>query len=271
MTVGIAAIAQSEDNPYAIVAADRMVTVGDEGGVEYEDTESKIEPFLQTDQTSAVVVGAGRTMLIDEIIDSLHTIVAGEQSNITTARSAMNYVNAAYQQTIRNTISNQVFAPLGYRLEDLQDPDTHIPNEIQATVAEQAQNIRQQYQDRAQLIVAAVGNDGAGIFYVTGSDYTNASDIGYATIGTGYESASLTFIRREYDKNADYREGVFTVLEAKSQSEERQGVGQQMDMILIQAGHQQVIDDTQTLRNKLDEINRAERQARENVIEGWAP
>ncbi|MHB9286605.1 hypothetical protein ACKVMT_06150 [Halobacteriales archaeon Cl-PHB] len=269
MTVGIAAIAENDEDPYVIATADRMVTVGDEGGIEYEDTESKIEPFLQTDVATGVVVGAGRTMLIDEIIDSVHSLVAGNQQKITSARAAMEYVNHAYQQTLKSTIENQACRPLGYNLADLRDEETHIPPEIQRTIAEQSQNLRTRYEKAARFIVAAVGEDGPGIYYIAGSDYSNASDMGYAAIGTGGESAQLTFIRREYDRASSYREGVFTVLEAKTQSEERQGVGQQMDLALIQSDNIRHIEETGSLRQKLSEIKEAEREARESIMSGW--
>ncbi len=269
MTVGIAAIAENGGDPYVITAADRMVTVGDEGGIEYEDTESKIEPFLQTENASAVIVGAGRTMLIDEIVDNLHSIVAGNQQDITTARTAMHYVNAAYQQTLKITIDNQAFRPLGYELADLKDEDTFIPLEVQRTLAEQAQNMRAQYGEAVRFIVAAVGENGPGIYYIAGSDFTNASHMGYAAIGTGGDSAQLTFIRREYDRESSYKEGVFTVLEAKSHSEERQGVGQKMDMALVQSDRINRVQDTDDLRSKLGDIKSAEQDARASVMRDW--
>jgi 20S proteasome alpha/beta subunit len=271
MTVGIAAIAENDGDPNVVMAADRMVTMGDEGGIEYEDTESKIEPFVQTDTASAVVVGAGRTMLIDEVIDNLHSIVAGSQSDVDSARKAMQYVKVAYQQTLRDTIENQAFRPLGYHLEDLRDETTHIPEEIQRTLAEQAQNLRRRYGEGVRFIVGAVGPDGPGIYYVSGSDFTNATEIGYAAIGTGGTSAQLTFIRREYDKNTSFREGVFTVLEAKSHSEERQGVGRQMDIALVRSNRIYPVDDIDNLREKLNEIKFAEQEARRKVMVDWDP
>lgn len=269
MTVGIAAIAENDGDPHVVVSADRMVTVGQEGGVEYEDTESKLEPFLHTDDTCAVAVGSGHSTYIDEIMDTLQTFVAGER--IVTVREAMNYCLGAYQHVIRTTVNNRILAPLGYKLGDLKDEDVNIPPEIQRSIAEQIANYRERLSGRVNILIAGVGQDGPGVFLVSGGDFTNYTDMGYGVIGTGGDSARLTLIRRRFDRNCSLREGVFTVLEAKSQSEERQGVGQQMDMALVKQDSIRPISNSgiDELREMLDDIEEEERLARENVMEEW--
>lgn len=269
MTVGIAAIAENDDDPYVIVAADRMVTVGQQGGVEYEDTESKVEPVLHSDEACAVIVGAGPTTYIDEIVEQFRRYGAGEE--ITTTRGALRYTLAAYQQVIRDSIDNQILAPFGYRFADLNSDESSIPVEIQKTIAERILKFREAVGNRVRLLVAGVGEDGPGVFLVSGGDFTNYSDMGYTEIGTGGDSARLTMIRREYDKSASLQEGVFTVLEAKSQSEERQGVGQQMDMALVQKDSIRRLDSEAiaNLRDMLEDIEDKEQQAREKVMHQW--
>jgi 20S proteasome alpha/beta subunit len=116
-----------------------------------------------------------------------------------------------------------------------------------------------------------VGIDGAGLYTISGMDYTNHTDMGYTTIGSGTESARLTFIRRKYDEYAEHREGVFTVLEAKAQAEERQGVGVETDLLSISRDGIREYDENemQTLRQKLKRIDAEEQNARQSVMDEW--
>lgn len=172
---------------------------------------------------------------------------------------------------VRNSISNQVLSPLGYTMQDFRDESTHMPAEIQYSIMERIEELRKRIKQRVQILIAGVGTNGPGIYLISGPDYSNYTDTGYSVIGSGSSSARLTFIRRQYDSNCSMRDGVFTVLETKSQSEERQGVGHRMDMALVQPGRIKTLDETQiqNLRNKLTEIGEAERKAREKVMQEW--
>lgn len=269
MTVGIAAIAESQHNPKAIVAADRMVTIGERSGVEYEDSDSKIESFIHTDDLAAVAVGAGTSTYIDEILDTLHTYVAHPDNQPATAREAMNLALVAYKNTVQETINNQVSAAYNFDLADLRDDDVSVPNTVQKAIVNEAQNIRDETAKRVTLLVTAVGTDGAGIYRISGGDFTNFTDTGYSIIGSGADSARLTFTRRQYSKTTTKRDGLFTVLEAKRQAEERQGVGQRMDLATIEQGQIRTIDqvEEEKLAEYLDRIQLRENEARAKVME----
>lgn len=270
MTVGITAICQDEGVPKAIIAADRMVTVGNKGGIEYEDTEPKLEPFIDNDDLTAVAVGSGVSAYIDEIQRRTRHY-ADNNHDLTSKEQAREIALLAYQDTVRETINNQVLSPYGYNLTDLEDPDTSIPTEIQKEMIEGAKQIREDTGEAAQILVAAVGEDGAGLYLLSGMDYTNFSDIGYSVIGSGSGSARLTFIRREYDHGCSYHEGVLTVLEAKHQAEERQGVGRKVDIMAIGPGELEQFgaDEKTELKNDLAEIEKGEKQARESIMDSW--
>jgi len=270
MTVGIAAIAQGASSQEIIVAADRLVTVGRRGGVEYEDTSSKIEVIDQRNGLSLVAVGSGRTTLIDEIMDTARDYM-DQVGEIENARSAANILNQAYQHVVRQTVENTVLQPLGYTLQDLRDSDVDIPGHMQQSIMQATQEKRQAMRDNVQLIAAAVDQESAEIQMLAGGDFSNFTDTGYVVIGSGSDSARLTFIRRRYDPNDSTREGVFTVLEAKDQAEERQGVGQRMDIIKVGPGsvYEFSGEDKELLRDKLYEIGKREQKARTSVMEDW--
>lgn len=271
MTVGIGAIAMNDGDPHVIVSADRMVTYGQQSGVEYEDTNSKIESIISNDQVNAVAVGSGSTTYIDEVIKNIRRTISNSDQNIRRINNVLNHSLSGLKYTVQDSISNQILAPFGYSLNDLRDSDTEIPAEIQKGIFEQTANLREQIANEVHLLIAGVGVDGPGVYLLHGTDYTNFNDMGYGIIGSGSDSARLTFIRRRYDRKCSVREGVFTVLEAKNQSEERQGVGQQMDLVLLSGDQMDVLDDTEimNLREFLEDIEEAEQNARENVIDDW--
>lgn len=271
MTVGIAAVTGVDSDPGVVVAADRMVTVGEGGGVEYEDSEGKVDTFVNNQHVSAVAVGAGVSTYIDEVLNLTNTYVRNADEPPETIQHAMQYCLAAYQETVRQTISNQVFQPLGYALDDLQDESVRIPSEIQRAMVEQVNSIRQETANRVNIIVAGVGADGAGVYHLAGMDETDFTEIGYVVIGSGSDSARLTFTRQNYDRTCTLPEGVFSVLEAKSQAEERQGVGQRMDFVTIKGSeiHRFDAEEKQKLRGHLTVIGDKEEEARQRVIEEW--
>lgn len=270
MTVGIGAICSEDANPCVIVAADRMVTVGASGGVEYEDTSTKIEPFVDNDDLSAMLVGSGNSTMIDSVVKRAREYVAAEQGpNDTTG--AMQYAVAAYKSIVQETVSNMVLSPIGFELADLKDEDVEVPTEVQRAAVKQGGEIRQRFSDNVQLMLATVDRNEACLYMIAGNDYSDFTDMGDAVIGSGTRSARLTFIRRNYDSSCDSQESLFTVMDAKSQAEERQGVGQQVDIVKIKRDEtkQYTDDEIENLRENLAKINQQEMEAREKVIEDW--
>jgi len=270
MTVGIGAICRDDEEPCAIVAADRMVTVGHSGGVEYEDTSTKIEPFVDTKELTAMLVGSGSSTLIDTIVKRARELVAAQQGPNTTVGERQ-FALAAYKQIVRETVSNTVLSPIGYELEDLRDEDVHVPTEVQRAAVSQASEIRERMGKRAQIMLVAVDENDASLHLLAGNDYSDFSDTGYAVIGSGTRSARLTFIRRNYDLNCESRESLFTVMDAKSQAEERQGVGQEVDVVKLKQGSAKRYSNSEikNIRKNLDKINNEESEARERVIDEW--
>lgn len=272
MTVGIAAACEEEQGGQVIVAADRMVTYGRRSKIEYENTNSKVVELIESDQLSAVAVGAGASTYLDEILRLAKVYFEREDLDTpVTARGAMKLVLLAYQNSIRETMENNVLQRFGYRMADLRDDSADIPAGIQRSIFEEFSEIQREMNERVQLIVAGIGVNGSGVFEVSGMDFTNYSDIGYHVIGSGADSARLTFIRRQYDQFQDYKEGVFTVLEAKDQAEERQGVGRLTDMYSVSQSSVSKFDDEEqkTLERKLQAIEAKERKARESVMDEW--
>ena len=274
MTVGIAAICnppEGEENPHVIATADRMVTHGAQGGIEYEDTESKIEVYLISDKLTGIAIGSGMTGFIQGVLDEVYAALPNVSSDLDTERDVAEVLLAGYQKKVQKIIENQILSPMGFELSDLRDPNMEVPPNIQSAFEQRASEFRGEVDGSVSFIAATAGPDGVGVYTITGSEIFNHSSQGYTVVGSGSDSATLTFIRRNYSRNCPHNEALFTVMEAKAQSEERQGVGQKMDIVEVRAGNVNQYDDDEikTLREKLEEIEDAERQARQDIITGW--
>lgn len=269
MTVGIGAVCEEGEQPEVVVAADRMVTVGQTGGVEYEDTSTKIEVLLDDEGISAAVVGSGTSTLIDSIIKTARDYTA--QNRIETIGGAKDIVLSAYKTQVQESVQNRVLSGMGYKLADFRNKEQDIPTEIQKEVLSASNELRQKMAKQAQILLAVATENNAAIYLIAGNDYSNFSDIGYAIIGSGTDSARLTFIRRSYDSTCEFPESLFTVAEAKSQAEERQGVGQDMDLVRISGKSINKFSNSEikTIRKRLSDIKTAEMEARQNVITDW--
>lgn len=279
MTVGIASIAENGGDPAVVVAADRLVTVGnrDQSRVEYEDTNTKIEPVIHESDLTAMVVGAGNTTVIDEVVNTIPDFMPHVSLNGT--RDAKHLVKLAYQDVMRRTIDDNVFSPLGYSISDLKDAegddgageDFTIPDRLQSELIERAHSFRNHFADNVRLLLASVDENGADIHQIAGGNANRFTGMGYAVVGSGTESARLTFIRRNYDSGCSLRESVFTTLEAKLQAEERQGVGNRMDLAHAKPGHFVEYDNSEIreLRDLYQRVTEREREARENVMDEW--
>ena len=269
MTVGICAITQYNSNDTVVFSSDRMVTVGSQGGVEYEDTEMKMEELVDNEHVSAVGVGAGVSTFIDSVFNEFHRVL-GVNDKPRSVRFVSQILLTAFQNRVQEAVKNQVTQPYGYTLEELKKPEVEVPSSLEQKLAEEVDEIVEASK-QVQILLGGVGSDGAEIYQITGMDSTVFTDVGYSVVGSGTESARLTFIRREYDKGCELAEGVFTVLEAKRQAEERQGVGAKSDLKMVSSSGIRNISDSelQQLNEMLGEIQTAEQEAREKVIDEW--
>jgi hypothetical protein len=268
MTVGIAAISEAEHDPYVVLAADRMVT-NRTGGLEYEAQESKIETLHHQQDATAVALGAGRNDWLSEIVKKANELIAQKATANLNVTDINSLFKIAYQRTIQNAIHDELLAPLGFQLSDLRNKEEHMPEQIQAEIVSRSQKYRKQFAEGAQFILAGVDSRGAHIYSHSGGSVSEESHRGYSVIGSGFRSAQLTFVRSNFDKSTSLTDTLFTVAEAKTQSEERQGVGNKMDLVKISVGKYNEISETEQLRNQLTRVDEEERLARQNVMKEW--
>ncbi len=267
MTVGIGAICRAENGPQVVISADRMVTVGAGSGIEYEDTDSKIEVVTETDGMVCVAVGSGSLNYIDEVLDRLEDKMIDNPP--TDVGGVVSLAGEAFREMERDTINRNILSQYGLSIEELSDSNSAIPAQFQGDILEKIDGVRSTLRDSVNIMLGGVSN-GEAELHAGSNDYNSFTSTGYSTIGSGSQSAQLSFIRNRYDPDhATLPEATFTVAEAKVQAEERQGVGQEMDMITVSNDGVEKIEEIETLRDLVERAETQQQQVRERVIETW--
>jgi hypothetical protein len=267
VTVGIGALCETESDPRAIVAADRLVTTGLGTRIEYEHTNSKMERITQSDGVLAVAVGAGAVSLTDELLYKTRGKL--DQTQDMTVRSVVEKAVNASTDLIRESIERQVLAPYGFDSHNEFNKNQKalgkgMVNSIQRDILDKRDKIFSQM----NVLIAGVDSEGAHLYGIRQNDMARHDSIGYHTVGSGSDPAESSFIRNQYDDTCDKKDAVMSVVEAKIRAEEAQGVGRQMDIAIISQDGIQAVDNDKIahLREIHEEITEEERTARKSVL-----
>ncbi|WP_152423885.1 Ntn hydrolase family protein [Natronobacterium lacisalsi] len=267
MTVGIGVISTGGDTEQAVIAADRLVTTGHTNRVEFEHTQSKIEEILCTSRVTSMIAASGSLSLADDVIYKLQSGLAEDPPE--SVRDVADETVKAFQKMERETINNQILSPLDISLQDLKSDDTHLSEQIEAQLLEAIYNKKEEIEQQLTLLLCGIDEDGPHIFSIQGADKARHDQIGYHTIGSGSQSAQLTFTRSQYDLNCSLSNALLTTYEAKRRAEEAQGVGRNLDIAVIREGEYEELDSSelQNLKEMLSTIREEKSDTRQNTID----
>jgi hypothetical protein len=222
MTVCIAALCNDGDDAIAVVAADRMVTLG--GFIEFEHAVSKMAPASQF----ALAMVAGDALIGTRIAKVVEGASAGTNPAVVDVAQSLaeEYLAAREQQ-----LDEQLLLPRGMTLETFYQSHAALNPQITAML----DNQMAQFNLGVELLLAGVDPSGAHIHTIQnpgGSDRLH-DQIGYAAIGSGAIHAIQSMIGFGHCADADYHQTVFRVYASKRRSEVAPGVGQDTDMAVI--------------------------------------
>lgn len=283
MTVCIAALCEEnkeEREPKIVVASDRMITTGVTSRIEYEHTGSKIVPLHFQNSFLGIGLSSGAVSLTEDFFQKINRGIedfVGRQSEGPRAQLppipivAQIGVNS-YQQIVRETIDRQVFGPFDLSLDDLKvgDDENEIHPGLLNSLIRGAVDIRDQIHQGLNIVITGIDETGGHIYTISKGDSARHNSIGYITIGSGAELARLALIHRDYDTACSVEEALHSVVSAKKQAEEAQGVGRKMDIAVISREKGMDIFDEGEV-DKLSEIeeriSEEEKEARENVLQ----
>ncbi len=247
ITICLAAIGQSGGHHFAVVAADRMVTLG--GFMEFEHGARKMaHPSPQ-----AVVMVAGDTLVGTRLAREVSAALNGSTPRTS---DIAQHLGARYQDVRRQSMENQVLHPRGLSLDQFYGNQASLSPQI-AIMIDQTLS---QFNLGVELLLAGVDQDGAHIFSIhnPGGAELQHDVIGYAAIGSGAIHAVQSMVGFRHDSTAALRETIFRAYASKRRSEVAPGVGLDTDMAVISAtGVRWISNDAQEQLAKLYAANQA--------------
>ena len=271
MTVGIATICEVDTpEPKIVVAADRLVTSGAAAPREYEHTSSKMVSIYGEDGgevVTAMGVAAGSVSLADEVFYKVQQKIANETPN--SARQVAQFGVTALQELVRETINRQVLSAQGLDLQTFNQIQGQMNQGVVQGIYSDMMEKQDEVLTQINILLAGVDDTGAHLYNIRQNDMARVDSIGYLTVGSGAEPANSTFIRNRYDDNCSIDDALHAVTEAKSQAEEAQGVGRQMDIaVMDDEGRRDLTDEEiKELRSVYKDVIKAEQDARDDVME----
>jgi hypothetical protein len=224
MTVCIAALCNEGDEPRAIVAADRMVTLG--SFIEFEHALPRMK--MQETSSFAVAMVAGDTLLGTRIAGAVADAAAGSTPPMA---SLAVQLATRYAEARRDQIEEQLLIPRALSLNDYYTAHASLNSQIVAMLDAYMSSFNLE----VELLLAGVDPSGAHIHTVhnPGAQDRKHDVIGYAAIGSGAIHALQSLIGFRHAGTADYHETVFRVYASKRRSEVAPGVGHDTDMAVI--------------------------------------
>lgn len=218
----IAALCREGDETFAVVGADRMVTLG--GFIEFEHT----VPKMAHPAPHAVVMIAGDTLTGTRLANSVVTDLRGGMPRIDEIAERL---SNRYGEFRRSALDAQILALRGLDLGSFYGAH----GSLQQPLVMMLDNQMAQFNLSVELLLAGVDEDGAHIYSVhnPGDPSQQHDVIGYAAIGIGTLHALQSMIGFRHGPTAGLRETIFRVYASKRRAEVAPGVGADTDMAII--------------------------------------
>lgn len=254
MTLCMAAICKDGNKgPLAVVAADRMVTLGN--FIEFEHTVPKMALF----SPYSIAMIAGDTLMGTRLAQGVANEFVGSAPATTEVASRL---AQRFVEMRRGQLENQILRLRGLDLQMYYGGHQSLNGQITMMLDSQMA----QFNLGIELLVAGVDGDGAHIFSIEnpGQPERQHDVIGYGAIGSGGIHALQAMIGFRRSPTTPLRETVFQVYASKRRAEVAPGVGIDTDMAIISADGIKFLDET-TLE-KLKEMYLHHGQATEAAL-----
>jgi len=160
MTVGIAAVCESEQNqPRIILAADRLVTTGMAARIEYEHTNSKMETVFVEDEITVMGVAAGSLSLADDMFYKIGGYI--DNNSISSVREIVEYGVDSYHDMLKETIERQVLKPNGFTRESFNNGQQQLNPQIAQGIYQDILEIQNEVEILLNILIAGIQSERA--------------------------------------------------------------------------------------------------------------
>jgi len=250
-----------------VIAADRMVTSGRITKIEYEHTETKLRVVHNDEVVQCMAVSAGDTSLSDDFFLKLGSKL--EDDDPTTVEDIVAKATESYQDMITEAVNRQVLAPFDMDLSELKGSDVELESGTTQALIQDVVEKRDEIVANITVLLAGLDGLGSTLCSIPDGDVARHDSIGYHAIGSGRQPARTSFIRSQYDTECTLDDALLSVVEAKTQSEGAQGVGEKMDIAIIEQDrgcYQFDEPEIEELVGTFEDILEAEENARQSII-----
>ncbi|WP_147437735.1 MULTISPECIES: hypothetical protein [unclassified Halorubrum] len=274
MTVGVAAIAESEsETPRVVLAADQLVTTRQQSAIEHEHPQTKVEEVAQLAPTvNALGIVSGSVSLGEELLNSIDDVLSNhfrqEEPNPVGAESLAKVAGEEYRYLVQQKVQSHVLSKYGFELEDLKKQHQFKDDFFEGMMAEVNQ-VQQTIHSNLTLLLGAADRSGAYVFEVSGGDVTGHNKLGYASIGSGQQPAESQFIQSGITPEEDLQDTLITVTGAILRAKQASGVGGDMDLGVVSSTSVDIAPNNliSQLQDIQSRIEREQREVKEEVLE----
>lgn len=220
MTICIVGIAE---NKKIIAISDKMLTLGVPIATTFEISENdKVIKLAE----KTVALFAGEVITANEILNILKEKINEDSSISSIANETVN----SYREYFRKMISENIFERFGIKLDYFIKNQKKLDDEFVRRI----NNIIMEAKIGVEIIVAGIESEVPHIYGIYSPGIKRLYDsIGYHSIGSGSQHATLSLIESEYQSSIDESGGIYAVLQAKKRAEYDPGVGKLCDIVLI--------------------------------------
>jgi 20S proteasome alpha/beta subunit len=224
MTICLAALCNEEDEPRAVVVADRMVTLG--GFIEFEHA----MPKMAAASPSAIVMVAGDSLVGTRIAQDVADAVADAGPQLADLAREL---ARAYDRARQVRMEEEHLLPRGLTMQSFYGAHQTLSPQITMMIDSALAG----FNLGVELLLAGVDTSGAHIhtIYNPGGTERLHDTIGYAAVGSGTIHALQSMIGFCHQPTAEFHETVFRVYASKRRAEVAPGVGSDTDMAVISA------------------------------------
>jgi hypothetical protein len=260
MTVGIGA-AYNGNNPAVVLIADRMVTTG---AVEHEHSNGKLE-MVSPGNPAVAAVASGTLSYADELYYRVGNRLLDESAD--TVQAVADLFVEEMHSIVRDEANDKILSDYDLTLNQLTNEGVALSDELVRDFLSQVTELKKEIQSSTNMLIGGVDNyHGGQLLELRDGSLTRHRSLEFQCIGSGRRSASLTFMRNGYEPD-DLEDALMLAADAKNQASEAQGVGDKMDIAVVDDDVTFLEEDrTNYIQEVIEDVRDAEREARENTI-----
>lgn len=215
MTICIAALAKDDERGYIVFATDHMVTTN-QGQFEHS-----IFKYKQINKTTIAML-SGNLIIFEDLIK----LDKWDGSFSEIKRGIFQNFKKKKEEIIQNEIFNKFMIDKEFFVMSIGEPNpNHFIGDIIKTVVE--------FQLKTNILLVGFEDNEGMISVIDENGYYDFKDISFHAIGSGYDQAINTLMFQRHSSSETLSAAIYNVYKAKRNSEVKQGVGKETEVLVL--------------------------------------